>query len=361
LQACPEKLIRVGDETYTYADWYASFWPRVRRFLSSQGYGRVAEDASQETMLRAWARVDTFVNDGQAFRWCVVVAGRVALDMTKSGRAKHTVLTSPHAMPEHLDPDSCPSIPIALRDRQAQLRAAINELSETDRALVLAAELDGVPDAVLAAQYGAKPNAIRQRRFRARQRLRERLGHLAAPAAPALLLCRSAAAVRSALRWRPDPVAITPFTLGIVVTALGLVAGPFNGPVSSRPRDYPAGGMTRAVELALPGAATQRAAARRPAVGTPSAAGPESLASTHTEPVLGRQRKPVASVCVSGACVGNGSGPADVLTLHLPQPVGDPSVREDVVPLCETAPDSAVADCHTEGRPHYRVSPPPTT
>jgi RNA polymerase sigma-70 factor, ECF subfamily len=108
----------------------------LRRYLVrlTQGQPEAAEDLLQETMLRAWRKVDDLPEDAESLRrWIFTVARNVAVDAVRTRMARPTEVYSDHGpwtatADEDID---------RLLDRQ-MLRDALSRLSERHRAVLLA-------------------------------------------------------------------------------------------------------------------------------------------------------------------------------------------------------------------------------
>lgn len=128
------------------------------------------EDAAAEVFAIAWRRLDR-VPVGEAARpWLLAVAYRVVSNRHRSrrrqGRLSLRLLSERPASPE---PEILLDVEIEL------LHRALDTLREGDRELLRMSSWDGLSNSEIAAVIGIKENAIDQRLFRARARLRDRL------------------------------------------------------------------------------------------------------------------------------------------------------------------------------------------
>ncbi|MGH8959107.1 MAG: RNA polymerase sigma factor [Acidimicrobiia bacterium] len=131
-----------------------------------------SEDAAAEVFAVAWRRLDQVPPGEDARAWLLAVAYRVVGNHYRSRRRRarlsDRLRTEPH---KAVDPD-VPDVETRL------LYRALDSLREGDRELLRLSSWDGLTNAEIAAVTGMKPNAIDQRLFRARVRLRERFDHL---------------------------------------------------------------------------------------------------------------------------------------------------------------------------------------
>ena len=118
-----------------------------------------AQDAVQQTFIKAWQNRHTLRRDGtdNERAWLYRIAYRTALDMLRAARR-----ATAYPTPEPLEQD--PGI-------SDELRAALNVLSPLDRALMLERVLDGMDYAALARIHGLPAPYLRTRYSRAKAKL----------------------------------------------------------------------------------------------------------------------------------------------------------------------------------------------
>jgi RNA polymerase sigma-70 factor (ECF subfamily) len=126
--------------------------------------GALAEDAAQEAFLKAFRALDRYRPEASFRAWVRAIAIRCAIDIVRRRR------------PEYALPSSAP----AAGDEEARhedvdlLRAALDSLPPLDREIMIAREIDGVSDRVIAERFGMSVTAVRVRMHRARRRIRAR-------------------------------------------------------------------------------------------------------------------------------------------------------------------------------------------
>lgn len=161
---------RSGDALITqeYVARLGAVWPgvgrRVREVLAARGVDdQDAEDAAQETALRALRVRPAFVDADDLVRWAVVVAWHYAVDVRRRSR-----FVDPSCLP---DGPSCEDVghTVELREALRSVRRGMGRLTERERAALVAA-LTGIPPPERPADRSA---AVREavRRHRARLRL----------------------------------------------------------------------------------------------------------------------------------------------------------------------------------------------
>ena len=122
-----------------------------------------AQDAVQQTFIKAWQNRHTLRRDGtdNERAWLYRIAYRTALDMLRAARRAAVYPT-----PEPLEQD--PGI-------SEELRSALDTLKPLDRALVLERVLDGLDYKTLAQIHARPAGYLRTRYNRAKKQLAERL------------------------------------------------------------------------------------------------------------------------------------------------------------------------------------------
>lgn len=140
------------------------------------GHGPHVEDLAQETFLRVFRAIGSFDPAGPArlSTWVLTIATRLALDARKRRRLDPAPLDEAANEAADADPE---------RDAErARLGRAIAEaardLSDDQRAAFLLLEFHGFSVAEAAQSLQIPENTVKQRVFRAREKLRSRLAAL---------------------------------------------------------------------------------------------------------------------------------------------------------------------------------------
>ncbi|GAB7042565.1 MULTISPECIES: sigma-70 family RNA polymerase sigma factor [Catenuloplanes] len=146
----------------------------LHRYLLRMANGRweAAEDMLQETMLRAWHRIDDLPAEEEALRrWLFTVARNVAIDASRAQSVRPTEIVG-------VDVTWIPaagSVADAVVERQALL-GALQELSPDQRTVLLSLYVRDVSVAEAADVIGVPEGTVRSRSFYALRRMRELLG-----------------------------------------------------------------------------------------------------------------------------------------------------------------------------------------
>ncbi|RYE93685.1 MAG: sigma-70 family RNA polymerase sigma factor [Myxococcales bacterium] len=140
------------------------------------GAGPHVEDLAQETFLRAFAALDGFDPEGPArlSTWLLTIATRLGLDARKRRVLPTDPLEPGLTVADGDDPEQ--------QTERARLgraiAAAAAQLGDDQRAAFLLLDLHGLSVAEVAHATGVPENTVKQRAFRAREKLRSLLGAL---------------------------------------------------------------------------------------------------------------------------------------------------------------------------------------
>lgn len=139
-----------------------------------------AEDAVQETFLRAYRAIDRFDGRAELSTWLYRICINVSLNTLRRRRRVDAADIQDPRLPEPAaDPSQGATDPrqfAAARELYGKLGAALDELSPSLRATVIMVLIDGVPQKEAALALGCSEGTIAWRVHESRRRLREKLG-----------------------------------------------------------------------------------------------------------------------------------------------------------------------------------------
>jgi RNA polymerase sigma-70 factor (ECF subfamily) len=150
----------------------------ARRLLSSE---EDARDAVQEAFLNAFRNIHRFESQALLSTWLHRIVVNVSLMKLRS-RKRRPEESLDHLLPafrddghfmERFESGAEPAdARLAREEEQAAVRAAIDELPEHSRTILLLRDIEGMSTQDVAEQLGITPNAVKLRLHRARQALR---------------------------------------------------------------------------------------------------------------------------------------------------------------------------------------------
>jgi RNA polymerase sigma-70 factor, ECF subfamily len=136
----------------------------------------LAEEATQQTFLKAWRAAQTFDEERELGPWLAAIARRVAIDLYRreAVRATDPLESAPAGDPALI---SSPHTAEAIYDVW-EVRDAMAQLPEEEQEIVRLQHLEGFTHAQIAERLGMPVGTVKSRSFRAHKRLAAMLGHL---------------------------------------------------------------------------------------------------------------------------------------------------------------------------------------
>lgn len=144
--------------------------------LKALGRRDLAEEATQQTFVKAWRAAASFDTTRELAPWLATIARRTAIDIHRREARRPTA---------GLDevPATAPGVvelPVGVERSYevAAVRAALDALPGDEREIVRLQHLDGLTHTEIAARLGVPVGTVKSRSFRAHRRLAGLLGHL---------------------------------------------------------------------------------------------------------------------------------------------------------------------------------------
>lgn len=136
------------------------------------GNAQVAEDAAQETFIRAWSHLGSFRVDSSLRNWLYRIALNAATDMLR--KEKHIL---PNDMDDFsfADPQPGPEGVYLQEERTALVQAAIQSLPDASRAVLVLKEYEGLSYREIADALDIPIGTVMSRLNYARKTLKEKL------------------------------------------------------------------------------------------------------------------------------------------------------------------------------------------
>ena len=144
-----------------------------------------AEDAAQETFIRAWKALSRFDGRSKLSTWLYRICVNVCLNRIRSQKGKrHADLDDPSAPDAAADPQKSGNDPghtLELSELQLRLQASLERLSPSLRSAVVLVLIEGMPHKEAGDVLGVPEGTVAWRIHEARRRLRDELKDLARP------------------------------------------------------------------------------------------------------------------------------------------------------------------------------------
>ena len=142
------------------------------------GSAQLAEEAAQQTFLKAWKSAGTVEPGKDLAPWLATIARRTAIDVYRQELRERTsaiddVSVSHPAMVQQ-------PVPIEQTYDVWQVRLALDELPEDERVVVQLQHLEGLTQTAVAQRLNLPVGTVKSRSYRAHKKLASSLGHLRA-------------------------------------------------------------------------------------------------------------------------------------------------------------------------------------
>jgi RNA polymerase sigma-70 factor (ECF subfamily) len=135
-----------------------------------------AQDLVQDTFLRAYERLDQYVETHRFSTWLFRIGINLAISFRRRLKVEQRTLEEARAMPEAgRDREPSPSEGVARGEELAALRAALTRLPDRYQTVVRMRYFEGQSCSTIARRLKTTANVVSLILFRARQRLREEL------------------------------------------------------------------------------------------------------------------------------------------------------------------------------------------
>lgn len=142
-----------------------------------------ALDVVQDAFIKAYKHLDRFAGDSSFFTWLYRIVTNLAIDHLRKRRRAQSVPLDPQQSRDEVAVDALLPAPLtghpsrALMDKQIRNRidAALDELSENHRAVLVMRELEGLSYDEMARAMGCSKGTIMSRLFHARRNMQQQL------------------------------------------------------------------------------------------------------------------------------------------------------------------------------------------
>ncbi len=163
--------LRVGDEG-AFRQLVANYTPRLHPYIRNVVKDSdEAEDVLQLVFWRVWQRVDSFRGESSFSTWIYRIALNAAIDWRKHRKIDRSQSCENPAELGVADDARGPAEHASSRDLSAQVRAAMLQLPEKFRTVLLLREIEGLSYEEIAKEMNIALGTVESRIFRARAKL----------------------------------------------------------------------------------------------------------------------------------------------------------------------------------------------
>ena len=150
-----------------YEEYARPVFAVAYRMLGDAG---LAEEAVQQTFLKAWKAADRFDKSRDLAPWLYTIARRAAIDLYRRDQRHHTdsVEEEPTVLPPSFESTWA----------AWEVRRALDQLPEEERAVLMATHFLGLTQQEAAHRLGVPIGTIKSRSYRAYRHLARLLAHL---------------------------------------------------------------------------------------------------------------------------------------------------------------------------------------
>ena len=132
----------------------------------------LAEEATQQTFLKAWRAASSIDDRRELAPWLMVIARRVAIDLYRREALRPTA-----ALDAHAELAAREEAPEGLYDIW-EVRQAVSELPPDEQEVVRLQHFEGLTHTQIGERLGLAVGTVKSRSYRAHRRLVAQLGHL---------------------------------------------------------------------------------------------------------------------------------------------------------------------------------------
>jgi RNA polymerase sigma-70 factor, ECF subfamily len=142
----------------------------IGRFLYSSGAGRSdVEDLVQETLFRAFRKVDSWRGEASFRSWLFTIAGNLLRDEYRKQKGRQVISIDDRDLPDRADPEA----DLAATEAEHRVRDGLARLPRLQREVFLLRAQEGREYGDIAAALGTTPGAARVHYHHAVKRLKE--------------------------------------------------------------------------------------------------------------------------------------------------------------------------------------------
>ncbi len=167
----------LAGETVSFGKLVRKYQDRLYNTLVHvTGSRHEAEDVAQEAFLQAYTKLSSFQGKSNFYTWLYRIAFNTSISRRRRRRSQASLdQVQEKTGCEPADPSDAPDAQLQRQERVELLRAALNELSEEHRRILVLREIDGCCYETISEALCLPVGTVRSRLHRARIQLRDRL------------------------------------------------------------------------------------------------------------------------------------------------------------------------------------------
>lgn len=161
-------------DEHLFTDLYHTYYKRLFYAAFHITKDRqLAEDAVQETFIKAMNKVDSVVDEKKVGAWLSVVAARTAIDLIRKEKRGNVMTAEQHQLEEYgLKSEQSVENDVEASLFNEHIFAAINQLSANYQYIIKLKLQKGLKEQEIAALLHLNQNTVKTRLYRARQQLK---------------------------------------------------------------------------------------------------------------------------------------------------------------------------------------------
>jgi RNA polymerase sigma-70 factor (ECF subfamily) len=168
-------IMATDQDDRTFEHIYERYSLAILAYCVRRASHEVAADASSETFLVAWRRLDQIPPEPKTLPYLYGVAARVLANQRRSLHRKNKLDTKLAILGITSVPD--PAVIVARKAQDAEVVEAVRRLNPKDREIVMLYTWEELPREAIAEMMGMTKTAVDQRIHRSYQRLARSLAH----------------------------------------------------------------------------------------------------------------------------------------------------------------------------------------
>ncbi len=179
--------LKKGDRN-AFDDLMRKYYPRILNFAYRLvGNRQLAEDLTQDVFIKVYKSAARYRPRSQFQTWLYTIAKNTCLNALRRKRERIVSLDepldadAPDLKKEHLDPGADPAAVVLQKEKENQVRAAVNDLPDNQKIAVILRRYENFSYAEIAASLNVTDKAVKSLLSRAKVNLKNKLAGVVDP------------------------------------------------------------------------------------------------------------------------------------------------------------------------------------